>query len=204
VRKLRWLLAAIAILLFVSGCGEAEIAASIVDHAASEIDAARVAEITASDTSRIALPSDTVVDAATSVSTPYGDVPRQDASGLSQSAADEASAVSDATESVATNPSTGEVNSTIQDNLTVCVKAGFIAVGKTYFQQWLNGQYDFNSLMSSGISGCLTKSFPGVNPQLISQLSTKLVATIDPSTVQVEQNSPTAGVFQNWLVQAGS
>jgi hypothetical protein len=107
VRKLRWLLAAMAILVFVSGCGGAEIAASVVDHAAPEIDAARVAEISASDTSKIALPSETVVDATTAVSTPYVDVSRQEASGLSQSAADEASAVSDATESAATDPLTG-------------------------------------------------------------------------------------------------
>jgi hypothetical protein len=204
VRKLRWLVAVTAIGVLVGGCAGTEVAADLADHAAPEIDATRIAEISPAETISIAVPSDTGIDPATAVSTTYGDIPPQDAAGLNQSAADEASAVSDATAAVATNPATGEVDSTIQDGLATCVKAGFISVGKTYFNQWLNGQDDFNALMSSAITACLTKTFPGVNQQLISQLSSKLVATIDPSAQQARQNSPTPGVFQNWLVQAGT
>jgi hypothetical protein len=203
VKKLRWVLAAMALAVLVCGCAGADVAA-VADHVAPEIDAARVAEVRAADAIDVAVPPDISVDASAGVRTAYGVVPPQDASGLDQSAAEEAAAVSDATLSVATDPTTGAVNSALQDNLKICFKAGFISVGKTYFKQWLNGQYDFNSLMSSGISGCLTKTFPDVNPQLISQLSSKLAATIDPSAVHAQQNSPTVSVFQNWLVQAGS
>lgn len=202
MRTLRWVLAITALAALLSGCAAAEVA-NVADRAA-EIDAARVAEVSAADAVKVAVPADAGVDAATEVSTAYGKVPAQDADGLTQSAADEASAVSDATTSVATSPSTGVVDSTIRDYVKNCVKAGFTSVAKTYFDQWLNGQYDFNGLMSSGISDCLSSTFPGVDPQLISELSSKLVAAIDPSTAQAEQNSPTPSVFQNWLLQAGS
>lgn len=201
-RKFRWAVATMAIAVFVCGCAGPDIVAEVADHAAPAIDATRVAEISAADPIEVAVPAETSVIASTTESTPYGQVPPQDAAGLNQSAADEASAVSGATQAVATSPSTDIVDPTIQDYLKACVKAGFISVGKTYFKQWLNGQYDFNSLMSSGISACLVKTFPGINQQLVSQLSSKLVATIDPSAVEAQQDSPTTNVFQTWLLQA--